>query len=318
MNFFQYSKGLHNLGNGVYAYLQPDGSWGLSNAGLIVDNGQSMVIDTLFDLKLTSEMLDEMKKSEPAAESVNFLINTHANGDHCFGNELCEGAKIIASKACSLEMAEMPPMLLHQMIQFASQMGEIGKYLLHCFSAFDFSNINLTLPNSIFEGKLDINVGNKSIQLIEVGPAHTKGDIIVYEPCSKTVFAGDMLFIGGTPIMWQGPVKNWIKACDLMIGLNPDYIVPGHGPITDIDGVKQVKSYFEYITDEAKKRFDKGMSPEEACIDIDLKEFAAWGDWERVGVNISTLYNEFSNNSAEPNNIALFELMATLKNKKNS
>jgi len=317
MKKFQYSKGLHNLGNGVYAYLQPDGSWGLSNAGLITDNDQSMVIDTLFDLKLTSEMLNEMKKSEHAAESVDFLVNTHANGDHCFGNELCKDAKIIASKACSLEMAEMPPMLLKQMIQFASQMGEVGKYFLHCFSAFDFSNINLTLPNSIFEDKLYINVGSKSVQLIEVGPTHTKGDIIVYEPCSKTVFAGDILFIGGTPIMWQGPVENWIKACDLIIGLNPNFIVPGHGPITDINGVKQVKAYFEYITDEAKKRFDTGMPPEEACTDIDLKEFYKWGEWERIAVNVTTLYKEFSNNLAEPNNIALFELMAKIRYKQN-
>src|ERR1700676_2136271 len=62
-----YTKGLHDLGDGCYAYLQPDGSWGWSNAGLVVDSGQSLLVDTLFDLKLTREILDAMHGAEPAA-----------------------------------------------------------------------------------------------------------------------------------------------------------------------------------------------------------------------------------------------------------
>ena len=50
---WQYTKGLHDLGNGCFAYLQPDGSWGWSNAGLIADRDQTLLVDTLFDLKLT-------------------------------------------------------------------------------------------------------------------------------------------------------------------------------------------------------------------------------------------------------------------------
>ncbi len=62
-----FKKGLQDLGNGCYAYLQPDGSWGWSNAGLVVDSGQSLLVDTLFDLKLTREMLATMRRAEPAA-----------------------------------------------------------------------------------------------------------------------------------------------------------------------------------------------------------------------------------------------------------
>src|SRR5437763_8168296 len=80
---WQYTKGLHDLSNGCYAYLQPDGGWGWSNAGLVVDNGESMLVDTLFDLKLTREMLASMKAAEPkAAARIGTLVNTHANGDH--------------------------------------------------------------------------------------------------------------------------------------------------------------------------------------------------------------------------------------------
>ena len=104
-----YRKGLHDLGDGVYAYLQPDGSWGWSNAGLIVDGEQSLLVDNLFDLKLTQAMLDEMRAAAPAAASFDYLVNTHANGDHCWGNELVAGAEIIASRAGAEEMAEVPP-----------------------------------------------------------------------------------------------------------------------------------------------------------------------------------------------------------------
>jgi glyoxylase-like metal-dependent hydrolase (beta-lactamase superfamily II) len=112
MTQFKYSKGLHDLGKGVYAYLQPDGSWGLSNAGLIVDGEKSLLVDTLFDLTLTQEMLNAMKEVTKAAESIDILVNTHSNGDHVFGNQLVSGAEIITSEACAQEMAATPPQML--------------------------------------------------------------------------------------------------------------------------------------------------------------------------------------------------------------
>ena len=101
--------GLHPLARGAYAWLAPYGSWGWSNAGLIADGDQSLLIDTLYDLDLTGEMLRKMRHAEPAAKSIDTLINTHANGDHCHGNELVAGAEIIASAASALEMSELTP-----------------------------------------------------------------------------------------------------------------------------------------------------------------------------------------------------------------
>src|SRR5438876_10548948 len=91
-----YTKGLHDLGHGCYAYLQPDGSWGWSNAGLIVDSGESLLVDSLFDLKLTREMLESMRRAEPkAAARIGTLVNTHSNSAPTFGNQLVQGAVII-------------------------------------------------------------------------------------------------------------------------------------------------------------------------------------------------------------------------------
>jgi len=245
MTKWNYSKGLHNLGNGVYAYLQPNGSWGWSNAGLIVDGEESLLVDTLFDLALTREMLDAMRAATNAADSISILVNTHANGDHCYGNELVTGAEIIASQACSEEMNEMPPEMLAQILKAAPDMGEAGVYFTQGLGRFNFEDITLTPPTRTFEKRLDIKVGQKEVNLIEVGPAHTRGDILVYVPGDRTLFTGDILFIEGTPIMWAGPVVNWIRACDLILEMDVETIVPGHGPIKDKQGVGPVKGYFE-------------------------------------------------------------------------
>jgi cyclase len=92
-----YTRGLHELGDGLYAYLQPDGGWGWSNAGLVTSHDQSLLIDTLFDLRLTAEMLDAMRGATPAAVHIDTVVNTHANGDHCYGNALVADSLIISS-----------------------------------------------------------------------------------------------------------------------------------------------------------------------------------------------------------------------------
>src|SRR5713101_222134 len=122
MSTWTYTKGLHDLGNSVYAYLQPGGTWGRSNAGLIIDGEASLLIDTLFDLKLTQEMLDTMRKSVPAAAHIDMVVNTHANGDHCYGNQLVADAQIIASKHTAEEMTELPPPVFAMLLRQAPQL----------------------------------------------------------------------------------------------------------------------------------------------------------------------------------------------------
>ena len=312
MGKINYKKGLQKLGKGSYAYLQPDGSWGWSNAGLISDGDESMLVDTLYDLELTREMLDTMSQSVAAARHINTLVLTHSNGDHVFGNELVKGAEIVSSTACAEEMSEMPPQMMADLIKAAPTMGEPGEYFSRCFSAFNFNGITLTLPTKTFKGRLDLSVGNKEVNLIEVGPCHTKGDIMVFVPNDRTVFSGDMLFIGGTPIMWIGPVKNWIRACDLMLDLEADFFVPGHGPVTDKKGVASIKTYWTYIEAEARKRFDAGMSMEEAISDIDRGQYAAWGEKERIVINVAALFKEFRNDDNPLNALELFGLMAKM------
>jgi cyclase len=310
-----YTRGLHELGNGCYAYLQPDGSWGWSNAGLIADSGESLLVDTLFDLPLTRAMLDAMRRAEPAAARIGTLVNTHSNGDHTFGNRLVEGAEIVASRACAEEMNQDlgDPRRLAEMKRVNDPKGVLGAFMAEIFKNFDFEGVGFVTPPTVtFEGLLTRRVGNKTVRLIQVGPAHTRGDVLVYVPEDNLMFTGDMLFINGHPIIWAGPVGNWIKACQLMLDLDLETVVPGHGPITDRTGVAAVKAYLEYITREARRRFDAGMGVYEAAQDISLADYSSWGDAERIVLNVAALYREFSGGKKQHEG-NLFEMMARLR-----
>jgi len=308
-----FNKGLSDLGNNIYCYLQPDGGWGWSNAGLIVDGDESLIVDTLFDEKLTQEMLESMKKAEPLGmKNIHALINTHSNGDHCNGNSCVETKEIICSQATLEEMSHESPEMMAALIKQAPEMGALGKYFLDCFGSFNFEGVTKKLPNTTFSGQTQRQVGDKVVELIEVGPAHTNGDILVHVPSDKVVFTGDILFIEGHPILWAGPVGNWINACDRIIAMEVDFVVPGHGPVTDNRGVRAVRDYLVYIDVESRKRFESGMSAIEAAKDIDLNLFSGWGDGERIAVNVNSLYREYRGEEQREEITLLFEQMAEL------
>ncbi len=312
-----YTHGLHDLGRGCYAWLQPDGSWGWSNAGLVVDSGESLLVDTLFDERLTAEMLAAMRRAEPrAAARIGTLVNTHANGDHCYGNALVAGAEIIASRASFMQMEEdIQPAQLASLLRSAASLGEVGRYFLRCFGPFEFAGIEPALPTRTFDGALTLHVGTKRVELIEVGPAHTAGDVLVHVPDDRAIYTGDILFVDGTPIMWAGPVERWIAACDRILGLDVETVIPGHGPITDARGVVAVKAYLEHVRSEARQRFDAGMSAVDAARDIALGEFAAWGDAERIVVNVRTLYRQWDPTLPAADALTLFREMSALARK---
>jgi glyoxylase-like metal-dependent hydrolase (beta-lactamase superfamily II) len=307
-----YAKGLHALGNGSYAYLQPNGSWGYSNAGLVVDGQDTLLVDTLFDLKLTGEMLAAMRSAVPAARHIGTLVNTHSNGDHTFGNQLVAGAQIVASEACAREMKEQgEPLAPGSIRRDWQRMGLAGAFFQEVMgSVFSAEGVVLTLPTRTFSGSLSLRVGSKEVRLIEVGPAHTAGDVIAYVPEDKTLFTGDILFVDGHPIVWNGPVSNWIRACDAMLALDVETVVPGHGPITDKSGIRRLKHYWEYVLAESGKRHAAGMSYDEAATDIALDAFADWVDPERIVVNVFACYREIDGDTRPVSIMALREAMA--------
>jgi glyoxylase-like metal-dependent hydrolase (beta-lactamase superfamily II) len=313
-----YTHGLHELDHGCFAYLQPDGGWGWSNAGLIVGDGQSLLVDTLFDLDLTAAMLDSMADVTIAAP-VDTVVNTHANGDHCYGNAEVTKRRadvhIVASAATAHEMVDVPPSMLAALNHAP---GDVGELFRSFFGAFNFDGIDVVLPTRTFEGRLDLDVGGRRVELYEVGPAHTAGDTIVHVPDARTVYTGDILFIGGTPIVWAGPLSNWIAACDLMLGLDAETVVPGHGPVTDAAGIVAVRDYLSFVDDAATARHSAGMDAFDAARDIGRElgldeRFGEWGEFGRIAVNVETVYRTLDPNHSTPDVVEQFRRMAELE-----
>jgi len=295
MPHWSYTRGLHDLGAGNWAWLQPDGGWGWSNAGLIESDGDCVLVDTLYDLKLTRTMLDAMRDAVPAAARIDTLVNTHSNADHTFGNELVAGARIISSTRCAEEMRVLSPQERYDAVVRWRELGDAGFFQHDTVgkAGFDFSNITVTLPTETFDGALDLRVGGKQLRLIEVGPAHTGGDTLIHVPEDRIVYTGDILFVGGTPPAWTGPIGNWLRACDIIESLDVDVVIPGHGPIADLAAVRQCRSYFQDLAAQVRARFEAGLTVAQAADDIDMRAYDGWLDAERIIVNVNTLYREY-------------------------
>jgi glyoxylase-like metal-dependent hydrolase (beta-lactamase superfamily II) len=242
-------------------------------------------------------------------------VNTHANGDHCYGNQLLDGVEIVASSATAHEMSEVPPAMLAAL---NSAEGEVGELFRHFFGAFNFDGIELRLPSRTFDGRLEVEVGGRLVELIEVGPAHTSGDTIVVVPDARTVYTGDILFIGGTPIVWAGPLSNWVAACDLMLGMDIETVVPGHGPVTDKAGVAAVRDYLSFVEGAASARHAAGIDAWDAAREIAREigareDFRSWGEFGRIAVNVDTAYRSFDPAHTSVNVVEQFRRMAEIE-----
>ncbi len=295
-----FRHGLQEVADGVYAYLQPDGGWGWSNASLVTSGRTALLIDTLFDLKLTAAMLAEM---EPllGADGIETVVNTHANGDHCWGNQLLRSATIVASNGTAEEMRDgMQPGQLAAIKADPKAFGPPGAFLAQVFAPFDFGDITVIPPSVTFERELRLHVGLRELRLVAVGPAHTLGDTLAWLPAERVLFTGDIVFNGSHPIVWNGPFSNWRAALDLIVKLDPEVVVPGHGPVTDVNGALTMRRYFDELTAEVRRRFDAGQAVGEAGMDITLEGFEHWGESERLAANVEQLYREFGGEPSAP------------------
>jgi glyoxylase-like metal-dependent hydrolase (beta-lactamase superfamily II) len=158
---------------------------------------------------------------------------------------------------------------------------------------YDFDGINLALPTTVFDERLVLDLDGTEAQLIYVGPCHQVGDTIVHVPKERVVFAGDVVFRECTPMGWTGTYEKWLKTLDLIIGLDPDVIVPGHGPLCGIEGAMEMQGYLEYVRDESQRFFGQGLSALEASKRIDLGPYGTWRGSARVYLNVERAYREF-------------------------
>ena len=279
---------LRRLTADVYACEQEDRGLGWSNSGLLARGG-GLVVDTLYDKPLTQQMIDLYASVHP--EPVQRLVNTHHNGDHCWGNQLFTSATIIAHRGCAERFHGFLPAQA-EAIRTMTDPPEHLQMLHDELAPFDFSEVELRPPDEVIDGDLTIDLDGVRVDLLHVGPAHTEGDLIVHLPDESVLFAGDVFFHRCTPIGWEGSTDQWINALRRIEALAPEYVVPGHGPVCGTDGVREMREYFEYVQREASSYWKAGLTPLDASTRIELGPYSTWTDPARLAANVHRVYRE--------------------------
>lgn len=280
-----FPHGLTDLGSGTWAWLEPNGSWGETNAGLVVGDGASLLVDTLWDARLAARMLAAVAPVVAGAP-LHSAVNTHRDGDHWWGNSvLSPEVEIWTSQPALAEMrTEPPPTALHNLgrlsrigARLPGRVGRLGRYTANMLGPFDFDAPVPRLPTRSFTGEHRLEVGGRAVRLLHLGPAHTAGDVVVHVPDAGVVYAGDLLFAGVTPVIWAGPASGWVSALDRLLELDADTYVPGHGPLAGRADVQALRGYWAWLIEASDAEFaaDPG--------------FGAYRDWlapERLALNV--------------------------------
>lgn len=274
-----------------------------ANSGLINRAG-GVVIDTQSDLAHARQMIEMFSKVWPAMPKR--VINTHEDGDHVWGNQLFDGAEIIAHRSVSERMKHVAnPEEIQELVHGVGHLPTrralqevhpglvaAGQQLLE---DYNFDGIELVLPTTLFDTCYELDLDGTEVHLIYVGPCHQVGDTIIHVPKERVVFAGDVLFRRCTPMGWVGTYEKWFQCIDLLVEFNPEVIVAGHGPLCGIEGAIEMKAYLQYVRDESKKCFDAELTSLEAAKRIELGPYGEWRAPARLYMNVERAYREFRN-----------------------
>lgn len=259
---------------GVYAYIQPDGSWFLNNLGFLAGRDGVVSIDTTSTETRTRNYLAAIARV--TTRPVRTLINTHHHGDHTHGNCLLPQATIIGHPLCREEMLRTP---------FPPASG--------IWTDVDWGTLQPAPPFVTFDDRLTVWVDDLRVELHYIGtPAHTTNDVVVWIPDRSVVFTGDLVFVGGTPFVPMGSVSGSLGALDRIRSLGAQTLVPGHGPVSGPDVLDGVAEYLHFVQETAAIGKAAGLTPLELARSTDLGAFSELTDSERIVGNLYRAYAE--------------------------
>ncbi len=148
-----------------------------------------------------------------------------------------------------------------------------------------------------FDERLNVYVDDRKVELSFMGPAHTTNDVVAWLPEQRVLFAGDLVFNGGTPFVVMGSVAGSLAALDRLVDLDIGVIVPGHGAVCGRSALADQVAYLRFVQEVAGRGFDAGTPPLELALATDLRQFAALSDPERI---VGNLYRAYSELRGEP------------------
>jgi cyclase len=269
---------LTEVAPGVFAYVQPDGSWMVNNTGVVTGrSGELVMVDTTSTEARNRALLAAVAGIGSGAPRA--LVNTHHHGDHTFGNWLVpDGTPIIGHALCREDVLAA------------------GLLAAHVLTGPDYGHVEVRPPDVTFTGAMTLHLGDREVELIHVGPAHTRSDVVVWLPAERVLFAGDIAFAGGQPFLAEGSVAGYPAALSRVRELQPEVLVPGHGPVCRGAEVGRLLDdlgeYAAFVDAVARDGHAAGRSPLEVATGVQDNPFAGWQESERLVGNLHRAYAE--------------------------
>ncbi|MEO5672352.1 MAG: MBL fold metallo-hydrolase [Ramlibacter sp.] len=284
MNLLDWPGGMHEVADGVFAFIQPNGphgNAGWSNAGLVVGDEYCAVIDTLGTNDMQMAFVDAIRKV--TSKPVSRVLLTHHHSDHVFGIHRFRPSCVIAHRACRHNMVLAGPGAVQRWAakrpHFASQLNDIP----------------IILPDLTFQDQVTVHVGSHEILFFHPGIAHTDGDAAALLAKERVLFAGDLFFNRVCPAAFAGSLGGWIAAVEHMLQLDIQTIVPGHGPVSDKAGLGRMLEYLRLIVRYSQEAYVAGVTAEEVAASMPIGEFREWADTdERLLEDVRKAYTGFA------------------------
>ncbi|HNQ00599.1 MAG TPA: MBL fold metallo-hydrolase, partial [Bacteroidia bacterium] len=269
---------IQKLSEGVFAAIARNGGYAICNAGIIGLGDATLIFDPFMtpeaaqDLRTISEQLTGHK--------VKYVVNSHFHNDHIGGNQVFNDATIISTEKTRELIAKFQP-------EEAASDKKDAPEALEMFRKKDTSlmtphekeentmwkgyyealvrssdSLKTILPNVTFLDRLTITGTSFPIQLISYGTAHTLSDLFLYLPSQRIAFPGDILFIKNQPWLGDGDPVKWQSYLKAIAKLNPQVLVPGHGPVGSLQDIDQMESNFKSVKDTAFAYYKRKLNPE--------------------------------------------------------
>ena len=260
------------VSDGIFAWVQHDGTWWINNAGFLVADSGVVAVDACSTEARTRALLAGIRAV--TTQPVRTLVNTHHHGDHTFGNYLFEPATIVG----------------HERVRDGIR-GWGPPRSAPFWTDVDWGEIRLSPSMLTFTEGVDVWSGDLRCEIRHLGMrAHTDNDSIVWIPERRVLFTGDLAFNGGTPFLLQGSVTGARRTVERLLALEPEIVVPGHGDVCGPEVLQQCADYLDAVLDTARAGRAAGLTPLETARESDLGAFADLLDSERIVGNLHRAY----------------------------